>query len=99
MAKIISFIKIRGSIGDLTCRDTEEGNIIGQKTGPSREKVLEDPKFEQTRRNAGEFKLATKDATLLRHALGHALDGVKRTTLNSHVLKVNVCSRRTGQYA
>lgn len=88
MAKIISFIKISGTIDDCTCRDTEEGNIIGKKTGPTREKVLNHPDFEQTRRNAGEFKLATKDAKLLRHALSYALDGVKRTTLNSHVLKL-----------
>jgi hypothetical protein len=85
MAKVISFIKFSGTIDDITFRQTEEGNIAGKKTGPSRERVLYDKDFDQTRRNAGEFKLAVKDAKLLRHALDYTLDGVKRTTLNSHV--------------
>lgn len=85
MAKVISFIKLSGTIDDITFRKTAEGNIAGRKTGPSREKVLNDPNFDQTRRNAGEFKLAVRDAKLLRHSLDHALNGVKRTTLNAHV--------------
>jgi len=86
MAKVIGIIKLRGTIDDITFRDTQEGNIASRKTGPTREKVLYDPDFDQTRRYAGEFKLAAKDAKLLRHALGSSLDGVQRTTLNGHVI-------------
>jgi hypothetical protein len=85
MAKVISFIKFSGTIDGVTFRKTAEGNIAGRKTGPSRERVLYDEDFDQTRRNAGEFKLAVKDAKLLRQALDYTLDGVKRTTLNGHV--------------
>ena len=86
MAKYESLITIRGTVDDMTFRKTKEGKVVGKKTGPTREKVLTNPKFARTRRNAGELKLANKDAMLLRHALDSTLDGVRRTTLNGHVI-------------
>lgn len=85
MAKYESIVTIRGTIDDLTFRNTAEGKIVGAKTGPTRERVLTDEKFAQTRNNASEFKQAIKDARLLRRALSSMLDGVRCATLNGHV--------------
>jgi hypothetical protein len=75
MAKVISLLKLSGTIGDLTFRQTVWGTIAQQKPGPTRERVLTCEKFDHTRRNAGEFRLAIKNATLLRRALGEAIGG------------------------
>jgi len=93
MAKYESIVTIRGTIDDLTFRNTAEGNIVGRKTGPTREKVLTHENFKRTRNNASEFKQAVHDARLLRRALGSLLDGVRCTTLNGHVngLLYRVC--------
>lgn len=85
MAKYESIVKIRGTIDGLTFRDTKEGKIVSAKTGPTREQVLEKEEFANTRLLAQEFKKVTKDATLLRRALGHSLDGVRCTSLNGRV--------------
>ena len=85
MAKVTSLIELRGSIDDLTFRKTEHGIIAGMKPGPSREKVLTHENFRRTRRNAAEFGLAIKEATLLRHALGEALNGRKGSSLNGRM--------------
>ncbi|MDF2191191.1 hypothetical protein [Paraflavitalea sp. CAU 1676] len=85
MAKYSSVLTIRGTIDDLTFRLTPEGKIVGSKTGPTREQVLQSDKFALTRRNASEFKRAIQDATLLRRALSDALNGVRCTTLNGHM--------------
>jgi len=85
MAKYESIVTIRGTIDDLTFRNTAEGKIVGRKTGPTREKVLTHENFKRTRINASQFRQVIKDATLLRRALGSMLDGVRCTTLNGHV--------------
>jgi|GEM_PF-734289 len=85
MAKYESIVTIRGTIDGLTFRDTQEGKVVGRKTGPTREKVLTHENFKRTRSNASEFKQAVHDARLLRRALGSILDGVSCTTLNGHV--------------
>lgn len=85
MAKVISLFQLRGSIDDLTFRQTEYGTIAGMKPGPTREKVLTHEDFRLTRRNAGEFKLAIQDARLLRKALGIALNGIAGSSLNGRM--------------
>jgi hypothetical protein len=85
MAKVISPFTIRGSIGDLNFRDTSVGNVAGLKPGPTREQVLTSDDFERTRRNAGEFKSAIKNAKLLRQALGDAIAGVRHQLLSGHM--------------
>lgn len=88
MARIIGPIKVRGKLDDLVCRDTEFGNIIQRKTGPRREQVLQHKSFDLTRRNAGEFKLASGHATLLRRAMGETLQSVRSSSLNGYVIKL-----------
>src|ERR1700754_4389746 len=83
MAKSISpLIELRGDIAGLTSRKTKFGNIAGKKTGPKEGTVLTNDSFDLTRRNAGEFSFTTKDATLLRRAMGDALLSVQRSSLN-----------------
>lgn len=85
MAKLVGPLKLRGSIDDLCCRKTEDGIVVGMKPGPSREKVLTHDNFKRTRCNASEFQLAIKSATLLRRALGSALNGVRATKLSGRM--------------
>jgi hypothetical protein len=49
MAKVESVFKLRGSVGDLTFRETQDGTIAQNKPGPSREKVLSHENFKRTR--------------------------------------------------
>jgi hypothetical protein len=85
MAKVISLLKLRGTIDEVTFRKTEEGIIAGMKPGPTRERVLTHANFRRTRRNAAEFRLAIQDARLLRHALGAALNGKTGSSLNGRM--------------
>jgi hypothetical protein len=85
MARVIGLFKLRGSIDDLTFRQTQDGIIAGMKPGPTRERVLSHENFALTRRNAEEFQLAIKDAQLLRHALGAALDGRTGSSMNGRM--------------
>lgn len=50
-----------------------------------REMVLTSERFKNTHKRGAEFKRITKDAQLLRHAMGHKLDGVICITLNGRV--------------
>lgn len=85
MAKVISLFKFRGSIDDLTFRQTQDGFIAGMKPGPTRERVLSHENFRLTRRNADEFQQAIRDARLLRHGLGTALNGRTGSSMNGRV--------------
>ena len=85
MAKLISPLKIKGTIDDLTFRQCGNEIIVQAKPGPTREQVLNSPRCALTRRNAGEFKLAIKDSALLRRALGETLQGVRDMGLNGRM--------------
>jgi hypothetical protein len=85
MAKVISPIQLRGLLAETTYRLTENGNIAGRKTGPTREKVLTHENFGLTRRNASEFKMAVQDSAALRYALGPALNGMIGSSLNGRM--------------
>ncbi|MBO9562705.1 MAG: hypothetical protein J7621_08030 [Niastella sp.] len=85
MARVIGLFKLRGSIDDVTFRQTQDGIIAGMKPGPTRERVLSHENFALTRRNAEEFQLAIKDAQLLRHALGEVLDGRTGSSMNGRM--------------
>jgi hypothetical protein len=84
MAKLNGLIQLHGSIGGITGRRTKNGIVLQEKSGPTREQVLEHESFDVTRRNAGEFKGAIKDATLLRRSMGSIINAVKSSTLNGY---------------
>ncbi len=87
MGKLISPLKIRGTIDDLCFRLTDDGVIVQSKPGPTSEQVRTGKTFDLTRRNAREFGRATKDAMLLRRSLDVMVRAVKHSKLNSHVNK------------
>jgi hypothetical protein len=88
MAKLISALKIRGTIDDLSFCLQQDGTVVVQaKPGPRREQVKTGKHFDQTRRNASEFGKVTRDAMLLRHALGYITKALRHSKLNSYVIK------------
>ena len=87
MAKQIGALKFRGAIDDVCGRLTEDGAILQAKTGPTREQVLNNDNFTNTRRNAREFGGAVSASTLLRRVLGYTVKAVKHSKLVSHMNK------------
>jgi hypothetical protein len=89
MAKLISALKIRGTVDDSLsfCLQEDGSVVVMAKPGPRPEQVKTHKKFAHTRRNASEFGKVTKDAMLLRHSLGYLAKALRHSKLNSHVNK------------
>src|SRR5690606_21594440 len=69
MAKQAGYIKLEGTMGDLTFYKNRDGNYIARrKGGVSKERLLNDPKFERTRENMKEFSRAASAAKFLKNA-------------------------------
>jgi hypothetical protein len=86
MAKLISALKISGTVDDLSFCLQQDGSVVVQsKPGPRSEQVKAGKNFDLTRRNAREFGKATRDAMLLRHSLGYIAGALRHSKLNSHV--------------
>lgn len=62
-------IKLTGQVGGISFYKTREGYIARQKSGPSRDRIKNDPAFERTRENGEEFGRAGTNGKLLRTAL------------------------------
>lgn len=71
MARLLSGIQFIGTLGDVTAYRLPGSDKIylRKKGGNSKEKMLADPSFELPLHNAGEFKIASKAAGLLRQAI------------------------------
>lgn len=68
MAKQKSFIKIEGTIGDLTFYKSKDGYYVRQKGGVDGNKIATDPRFERTRENNAEFGHAGEAGKMVRRA-------------------------------
>lgn len=69
MAKQSSYIKLEGTIGDLSFYKNRDGNYLARrKGGVSKERLMNDPKFERTRENMKEFARAASAAKFLKNA-------------------------------
>ena len=69
MAKQAGYIKLEGTIGDLSFYKNRDGNFIARrKGGVSKERLLNDPKFQRTRENMQEFSTAATAAKFLKNA-------------------------------
>ena len=92
MAKQAGAILIRGTIGNMTCRKTKDGFLAQGKTGPTREQVLNDPEFEETRKMYNEFGAASRAAKILRdvfmEAIAPSFDNILQHRLTSVLRKV-----------
>lgn len=69
MAKQAGYIKLEGTIGDLTFYKNRDGNFIARrKGGVSKNRLLTDPKFQRTRENMQEFSKAATAAKFLKNS-------------------------------
>jgi hypothetical protein len=66
MAKQSSFIKLEGTIGDVTFYKTTSGFKARQKGGVSKTRIMTDPAFQRTRENLAEFNRASAASKLLK---------------------------------
>nr|WP_287938400.1 hypothetical protein [Algoriphagus sp.] len=68
MARQSSFLKLEGTIGDVTFYKGRTGFKARQKGGVSKNKILNDPRFRRTRENLQEFSRAANAAKFLKDA-------------------------------
>lgn len=68
MAKQSSFIKLEGTIGDVTFYKGQNGFIARQKGGVSKTRIMNDAAYQRTRENLAEFAQAASAAKLLKDA-------------------------------
>ena len=60
MAKQKGIIKLEGSIGGMTFYERNRKNLVRTTSGPSKERIENDPKFKRVRENMSEFGGAAK---------------------------------------
>ena len=77
MAKLEGILKLRGTIGNMTFSHTEDGIIVSEKSGVSKERIESDPAFIRTRENMAEFSTAGKSAKLLSAAFRSSIPNAK----------------------
>ncbi len=77
MAKQASFIKLEGTMGDVTFFKAKDGFIAKQKTAPNADSIATGANFQRTRENNSEFGRAGKAAKLMRIAVHSLLKNAK----------------------
>ena len=88
MAKLRSFIKIEGTLGDLTFYKGKEGYLVRTKGGVSANRIKNDPAFARTRENGSEFGHCATSGKLLRHAIVGLLSDAKDSSITPRVTQV-----------
>jgi hypothetical protein len=68
MARQSSFLKLEGTIGDVTFYKGANGSFARQKGGVNKSRILNDPNFQRTRENLAEFAKAAAASQLLKNA-------------------------------
>lgn len=69
MAQQKGIIRIEGTLGGMTFYKSQDGYLVREKGGVSKDKIANDPNFQRTRENGAEFGRAGKAGKLLRTAL------------------------------
>jgi hypothetical protein len=77
MAKLKSFIKIEGTLDDLTFYKGRSGYLIRTKGGVSASRIQNDPSFARTRENGTEFGHAATSGKQLRRAILDLINDAK----------------------
>ena len=90
MAKQIGFLKVEGTVGDITFVKTRDGYLVKQKGGVPASRIATDPKFKRTRENGAEFGLAGKAGKILRKAFAGELQSIKDRRVTSRLHKALV---------
>ena len=88
MAKQLGLINVRGAVGDMLFRKTEDGYVIGRKSSVTGDRIKNDPTFKNTRKAMSEFGRAGKAAKLLRGAVLKPLSTAGDSKLSSRMVKV-----------
>ncbi|MEB2787181.1 hypothetical protein [Algoriphagus persicinus] len=69
MAKQAGYIKLEGTLGDLTFYKNRDGKFIARrKGGVTKKRIQNDPRFQRTRENLKEFAEAASSAKFLKNA-------------------------------
>ncbi|SDD37687.1 hypothetical protein SAMN04488104_10278 [Algoriphagus faecimaris] len=92
MARQSSFLKLEGTIGDVTFYKGRTGFKARQKGGVSKNKIMKDPRFRRTRENLQEFNRAASASKFLKDAFREialrSSDGSLHNRLYSLAMKV-----------
>ena len=92
MPKQNGFLKVEGTMGDVSFYKKGEDFFIRSKGGVSKERILTDPAFKRTRENGTEFGTITSAGRLFRNAnailIKKAYDGTLNTRLTHLLAKV-----------
>jgi hypothetical protein len=86
MAKQRGFLKIEGTLGDVTFVKTQDGYLVKEKTDIG-SRIASDKAFQRTRENNAEFGRAGKACKTLRAALKSLLLNAKDGRLTSRLTK------------
>lgn len=87
MAKQTSFVKLKGSMGDVTFVKTKDGYLAKQKTSMNGDRIANGESFARTRENNAEFGRAAGGVKLLRKAIKGLLSGTKDSTVTARLMK------------
>jgi hypothetical protein len=96
MPKQISpIVKLKGKIDDLSFYKSQDGFMARAKGGVSGDRLLNDPKFDQTRRAMSEFSIGGKAGKLFRQALNNELAKASDNRVASRATKTMVSILKT----
>ncbi|TCK68807.1 hypothetical protein DFQ05_0317 [Winogradskyella wandonensis] len=88
MAKLKSLLKIEGTLDDITFYKSEDGYLVRQKGGVSKNRIKNDPAFARTRENNAEFGYSASAGKTFRQAITPLLFDAKDAKVTSRVTKV-----------
>lgn len=88
MGKLSSFIKLEGTLNDLTFYKAQGNYLVRTKGGVSKKRIMSDPAFARTRENFSEFSSNAKSGKLIRDSIGILLNRAKDPKLSSRMLQL-----------
>lgn len=88
MGKTEGFIRLKGTLNDLTFYKSADGNLVRTKGGVSASRIKSDPAFQRTRENGTEFAEITSAGKMLRMAVGPMLFHARDRRLTSRLVAV-----------
>lgn len=88
MAKQQGIIKIKGTVGGLTFYNTQDGNLVREKGGIEKQRILNDPNFVRTRENMSEFGSSASSGKLFRNTFRSLMLNASDNRVASRVTKL-----------
>lgn len=88
MGKLSSFIKLEGTLNDLTFYKSQGDYLVRTKGSIPKKRILTDPAFARTRENFSEFGSNAKSGKLLRDSVGILLNRAKDPKLSGRMLQL-----------